>query len=357
MKFKRLLLLSLVLMYCPIVLLGQFEVFASAEPNLVCLGEAVQLDVEVVGGLGSYAYIWSSIPPGFNTTLKSPIIIPQEHTAYIIWASDGDNSGYDTVYVEVYPYPELSLGADTIICPVDEIILDAGPGHHSYLWQDGSTTQTFLASEAGIYWVMVDNDHGCISADSLVLSVYEEPEKPALPAGPSFINLEEMQSSGYVTSAAPNVIEYAWELTPTQAGSLENNGDQAIIHWDTTFTGIAMLQVRASNICGSGEWSEGLNINVVNTTDINELENLISVEVYPNPSRGYFVLSYQSDQQLDLKMFITDQLAKVIFQKDISIIKGQSNEVLELRDQPPGIYLLTLSSTRGIINRKLIITE
>ena len=103
MKLKKLLYITLVMIYYPISVFGQYEVIASAEPDTACLGEAVQLDVEVVGGLGSYAYIWTSIPPGFSTTLKSPIVIPQEHTAYVVWASDGDNSGYDTVNVEVYP--------------------------------------------------------------------------------------------------------------------------------------------------------------------------------------------------------------------------------------------------------------
>jgi hypothetical protein len=48
----------------------------------------------------------------------------------------------------------LHLGNDTTICTGDDLLLDAGSGFDSYLWQDGSTNQTFLVTESGIYWVI-----------------------------------------------------------------------------------------------------------------------------------------------------------------------------------------------------------
>ncbi|MBK9416396.1 MAG: hypothetical protein IPN62_03685 [Flavobacteriales bacterium] len=49
------------------------------------------------------------------------------------------------------------------------VVIDAGPGALSYLWQDNSTEQTFTVFQPGNYWVSVTN--GCGSTtDTLQLS-------------------------------------------------------------------------------------------------------------------------------------------------------------------------------------------
>ena len=50
----------------------------------------------------------------------------------------------------------LDLGNDTLICAGESVLFDAGAGFDSYLWQDGSTLQTFSASSAGTFWCQVE---------------------------------------------------------------------------------------------------------------------------------------------------------------------------------------------------------
>jgi hypothetical protein len=47
----------------------------------------------------------------------------------------------------------IYLGPDFNLCQGYIHILDAGPGFDSYLWQDGSTLQTFMVTEGGTFWV------------------------------------------------------------------------------------------------------------------------------------------------------------------------------------------------------------
>ncbi len=47
----------------------------------------------------------------------------------------------------------INLGPDINLCIGYIHILDAGPGFDSYLWQDGSTLQTFMVTEGGTFWV------------------------------------------------------------------------------------------------------------------------------------------------------------------------------------------------------------
>lgn len=52
----------------------------------------------------------------------------------------------------------LDLGSDIILCENEPQMLDAGTGFDTYLWQDGSTAQTFTASQAGIYHVTASSN-------------------------------------------------------------------------------------------------------------------------------------------------------------------------------------------------------
>jgi lysophospholipase L1-like esterase len=71
--------------------------------------------------------------------------------------------------------PATYLGADTILDLGDTLVLDAGPGFGSYLWTDGSTSQTIeLTGEAlgtGIFYytVTVTDDFGCTASDEITV--------------------------------------------------------------------------------------------------------------------------------------------------------------------------------------------
>jgi hypothetical protein len=53
--------------------------------------------------------------------------------------------------------PPFELGPDVVACGDTSVLLDAGPGRQSYLWQDGSIGQTFHAQGPGLYWVRVQD--------------------------------------------------------------------------------------------------------------------------------------------------------------------------------------------------------
>ncbi|MCC7332539.1 MAG: gliding motility-associated C-terminal domain-containing protein, partial [Flavobacteriales bacterium] len=68
----------------------------------------------------------------------------------------------------------VNLGNDTSICAGNTLLLDAGAGN-SYLWQDGSTTtQTYLVSNSGQYFVTV-NVGACSASDTINVAVISIP--------------------------------------------------------------------------------------------------------------------------------------------------------------------------------------
>lgn len=52
-------------------------------------------------------------------------------------------------------FPVLNLGNDTTFCIGDSIILNAGSGFNSYLWQNGSTDSVLSVSSSGTYFISV----------------------------------------------------------------------------------------------------------------------------------------------------------------------------------------------------------
>lgn len=64
---------------------------------------------------------------------------------------------YDTVHVNVLPYPIVNLGPDTSICEGDTLLLKAGNPTSTHLWHDGSTSSTHTAFANGTQWVQVNN--------------------------------------------------------------------------------------------------------------------------------------------------------------------------------------------------------
>jgi len=339
------------------MLVSEYVVVASADPEGVCYGGTVQLHTEVFGGLGSYAYSWTSDPVGFTSTFQNPQVIPEVNTIYYVEAADGTNTGSGQVSVSVYELPEVTLGADTTICEGEANTFDAGIGFKTYEWQDGSSEQTFTAYENGIYWVEVTNDFDCVSRDSVELFIHPLAPQPAKPAGPGMVDLYEGNISDYITSELPDALDYLWELDPAGAGEVFNSGFDVSIKWDTAYVGQAWLKVMVTNICGDSPWSDSLEIMIVNTFGINDIEQELGLEIYPNPSSGTFTIEFNSLKEMYVNIHVMNKLSAVVYQLENIHLTEHYTKRINLGHLAEGMYTLTVDSERGRLSRQLIIRK
>jgi hypothetical protein len=60
----------------------------------------------------------------------------------------------------------LFIGDDFSFCDGETVLIDAGPGKESYLWNTGATTQAIEADKTGEYWVTVSYED-CILSDTI----------------------------------------------------------------------------------------------------------------------------------------------------------------------------------------------
>src|SRR5579872_745251 len=101
-------------------------------------------------------------------TGPSVIVNPAIDTAYYVAAEQSPGCfAYDTLRVTVNHSPVITLGNDTSFCSGDSVVLNAGPGFSSYIWNDGTTASQLVVNKAGTWWVKGTDANGCTSYDTL----------------------------------------------------------------------------------------------------------------------------------------------------------------------------------------------
>jgi gliding motility-associated-like protein len=135
--------------------------FNLGNDTAICQRDTLLLNAAVTGATG---YTW-------NTGATTPQI--KTHQSGIYWC-DVDKQGCiyrDSIALTVKPLPAVNLGNDTTVCENTALLLDAQNPGSTYLWNNGSTAQTYLVRQPGMYKVTVTKNN-CSSRDSINI-VYE----------------------------------------------------------------------------------------------------------------------------------------------------------------------------------------
>ena len=127
--------------------------------------------VEESHTLSSPLYPDSTLDVTFSETFDLSALGSYHFTVFSSLSEDARTSN-DTLSrsADHYGYPQVDLGPDTLFTNrADTLTLEAPSGYDSYLWQDGSTGETFsITSRASkLYHLTVTNKNGCSVSDSL----------------------------------------------------------------------------------------------------------------------------------------------------------------------------------------------
>ena len=91
------------------------------------------------------------------------------------------------------------------------------------------------------------------------ITVLETPAQADKPAGDE--NICTNSNYIYTTGEVPYAEEYEWEINPADAGTLTWNMNTASLEIED-WTGTLTIKVRATNMCGDGDWSDSLSVTV-----------------------------------------------------------------------------------------------
>lgn len=104
-------------------------------------------------------YTWST----GSTTAQTPV---SATGIYQLQVSNQGCTAQGSTQATVLPVPLVNLGEDTAVCLAKTYILNAGNPGDTYLWQDGSTNQTYTVTRPGTYAVTVTRS-GCSASASV----------------------------------------------------------------------------------------------------------------------------------------------------------------------------------------------
>ncbi|MDP5171354.1 MAG: T9SS type A sorting domain-containing protein, partial [Bacteroidia bacterium] len=90
-------------------------------------------------------------------------------------------------------------------------------------------------------------------------------------------------------------------------------------------------------------------------TDISKpLSSLSTLNIYPNPSDGFFVVNAEWNQAQPVELKVYDMNGRKMYRQQVAPATSWS-ESLDLRHLSRGVYLLQVNSPEGSTVRRLVI--
>ncbi|MGB3869772.1 MAG: gliding motility-associated C-terminal domain-containing protein, partial [Flavobacteriales bacterium] len=175
----------------------------------VCPGSTATLDATTAGA----SYLWST---GATT--------PSLNVGVGIWSvavtvNGCTGSGVASI-TELTP-PSVDLGPDTLLCPGEFLVLDAGQTGATYLWSTGASTASITVTSASTATVTVTDAQGCSSSDAITIS-YANPGTLSLGPDITFCSGSQI----ILDATMPGATSYLWSngasnttLTTSTAGT------------------------------------------------------------------------------------------------------------------------------------------
>jgi gliding motility-associated-like protein len=141
---------------------GDSVFFDLGPDTLLCEGDVLTLDVSS----GQAEYEWS-------TGATSPFIDASQPGEFAVTVTRTDTfcMAEDLVFLTYTDLPEVVLGADTTLCEEQELALTINNPALNNQWQDGSTQDSFVVREPGIYTLTGSNICG---SDTEIIQVNYE---------------------------------------------------------------------------------------------------------------------------------------------------------------------------------------
>jgi len=94
-------------------------------------------------------------------------------------------------------------------------------------------------------------------------------------------------------------------------------------------------------------------IDPVNTVIENNV--IYGLNIFPNPTEGLVVISFESIKNSDFTISILNVLSKVVFEEKLSQFSGFYKKKINLNNFAKSVYLIRIKTSESTINKKLIL--
>lgn len=166
-----------------------------------CVGSSFIIDATTP----DVSYLW-------NTGATSSILVVDESGNYSVTLTNFFGcTTVDSIHIESYITPIVSLGDDNAFCTGEEVLLDATNIDCTYLWNTGATTSTLYVTESGSYSVTVTNAFGCTAYDDINITINP------LPVADLGADTTICEGHDVLLDATTPFCSYLWNIGATSA--------------------------------------------------------------------------------------------------------------------------------------------
>lgn len=125
--------------------------------------------------------------------------------------------------IRIFPSVTIDLGQDTTLCDTTNLLLTVSQNGLDYTWQDGSTSNTLLANQTGIYAVTATNGN-CEDTDSIFITF-----------NPCFLDSFSVQDFCFGALTSFNYSDYSvdsirWDFDDWSTGILNTSTQHSAQH-------------------------------------------------------------------------------------------------------------------------------
>ena len=100
-------------------------------------------------------------------------------------------------------------------------------------------------------------------------------------------------------------------------------------------------------------WQAGPNFVHSNTARLNA--PIDKLEVYPNPSRDIFNITFESPESQTIDIKIIDVVGEIVYQQEKKNFKGNYSQSINMNSNAKGVYFLQITTEKGGIKKKIVL--
>ena len=307
------------------------EIGSDPRNATVCKGDSIQLEATY----GFKSYYWSAKGIKKSNGLK---FLPYESMKVCVEAED--EAGCESracIYVTVVkcdscpkiiePWPSTSL------CNRDSIALEAKHGYKVYKWSTGKDGRLLWVTKAGWYWLDFKDSSGKVCRDSIYITDKSEKELRVK----VYPSRKICKGDTIVLSATEGFKSYGW-----------NTGNKTrIFEMVADKTKDIVVEATDSNGCHA-RYVFKLVVDTCNHSSVGSLTSK-GVTLFPNPTQNTCLLKSTTGNLETVS--VRDMLGRLITEiKDVN----SSEVIIDLQDEQPGTYIISIQINGQVLNKSLI---
>ena len=90
------------------------------------------------------------------------------------------------------------------------------------------------------------------------------------------------------------------------------------------------------------------------TSGVEEI-SINNLNIYPNPSRDVFNITFKIEEKQNLKVRILNVIGEKVISDNLQQFVGEYTKEIDLTNKAKGIYFLEIETDNGVTNKKIIL--